>query len=102
LEKDSEIIIEQMRVITKRDLLIDGHVNFICECPEDIMRQVSIGIMKQAGMVHTKAKESTVSRFLDKLNEYVNKEEESRIRHLQSSNMSNSYSTTTQRTHAFA
>lgn len=74
LEKDSEIIIEQMRVITKRNLLIDGHVNFICECPEDIMKQVSIAIMKQAGMVHTKAKESTVGRFLDKLNEYVNKE----------------------------
>lgn len=74
LEKNSEIIIEQMRVITKRNLLIDGHVNFICECPEDIMKQVSVAIMKQAGMVHTKARESTVSRFLDKLNEYVNKE----------------------------
>ena len=74
LEKDSEIIIEQMRVITKRDLLIDGHVNFICQCPEDIMRQVSIAIMKQSGIVHTKAKESTVSRFLDKLHEYVGKE----------------------------
>ena len=92
LEKDSEIIIEQMRVITKRDLLIDGHVNFICECPEDIMRQVSIGIMKQAGMVHTKAKESTVSRFLDKLNEYVNKEEESRIRQLLSNRSTTSQS----------
>lgn len=74
LEKDSEFLIEQMRVITKRDLLIDGHVQFICEAPEHIMRQVSIAIMKQAGMVSTKAKESTVSRFLDKLNEYVNAE----------------------------
>jgi len=86
LEKDSEIIIEQMRVITKRDLLIDGHINFICECPEDIMRLVSIAIMKQAGMVHTKAKESTVSRFLDKLNEYVNKEEESRLNRIRTNN----------------
>ena len=101
LEKDSEIIIEQMRVITKRDLLIDGHISFICECPEDIMRQVSIAIMKQAGMVHTKAKESTVSRFLDKLNEYVNKEEESRVRNLQSNYQSNSHIATTQRTPAF-
>jgi len=75
-----------MRVITKRDLLIDGHIRFLGEANDEVMRQVSIGIMKQAGMVHTKAKESTVSRFLDKLNEYVNKEEESRIRHLQSSN----------------
>jgi len=86
LEKDSEIIIEQMRVITKRDLLIDGHINFICECPEDIMRQVSIAIMKQAGMVHAKASESTVSRFLDKLNEYLNKAEESRLAHIRSNN----------------
>lgn len=74
LQKDSEFIIEQMRVITKRNLLIDGHIHYICECPEDIMRQVSIAIMKQAGIVHTKAKESTVSRFLDKLHEYVGKE----------------------------
>jgi len=86
LERESELLIEQMRVITKRDLLIDGHIRFLGEANDEIMRQVSIGIMKQAGMVHTKAKESTISRFLDKLNEYVNKEEESRIRHLQSSN----------------
>jgi len=86
LERKSELLIEQMRVITKRDLLIDGHIRFLGEANDEVMRQVSIAIMKQAGMVHTKAKESTVSRFLDKLNEYVNKEEESRIRHLQSSN----------------
>jgi len=98
LEKESELLIEQMRVITKRDLLIDGHIRFLGEASDEIMRQVSIGIMKQAGMVHTKAKESTVSKFLDKLNEYVNKEEESRIRHLQSINRN----TVPQRTHAFA
>jgi len=41
---------------------------------------------QQAGMVHAKAKESTVSRFLDKLNEYVNKEEESRLNRIRSNN----------------
>ena len=92
LERESELLIEQMRVITKRDLLIDGHIRFLGEANDEIMRQVSIGIMKQAGMVHTKAKESTVSRFLDKLNEYVNKEEESRVRHFQS-NQNNNFNT---------
>ena len=86
LERESELLIEQMRVITKRDLLIDGHIRFLGEANDEIMRQVSIGIMKQAGMVHAKAKESTVSRFLDKLNEYVNKEEESRLNRIRSNN----------------
>jgi len=86
LERKSELLIEQMRVITKRDLLIDGHIRFIGEANDEVMRQVSIAIMKQAGMVHTKAKESTVSRFLDKLNEYVNKEEESRLNRIRSNN----------------
>jgi len=86
LSQESEILVEQMRVVSKSRLMIDGFIQPICEVSSEIMRKVETAIMIETGMVHTKAKESTVSRFLDKLNEYVNKEEESRIRHLQSSN----------------
>ena len=58
----------------------------ICECPEDILRKVEIAIMKETGMVNSRANESTVDRFLDKLNEYVNKAEESRLNHIRSNN----------------
>jgi len=88
LERKSELLIEQMRVITKRDLLIDGHIHFLGEASESVMKQVSIAIMKQAGMVSTKASESTVGRFLDKLNEYVSKAEESRLNHIRNNNFS--------------
>ena len=64
--------------------MIDGFIQPICECPDDILRKVEIAIMKETGMVNTRANESTVDRFLDKLNEYVNKAEESRINHIQS------------------
>jgi len=86
LERESEILIEQMRVITKRDLLVDGFLQFICECPENILRQVEIGIMKQTGMVSTRANESTVGRFLDKLNEYVTKAESNRNSYIPNTN----------------
>jgi len=86
LSQESEILVEQMRVVSKSRLMIDGFIQPICEVSSEIMRKVETAIMIETGMVSTKAKESTVSRFLDKLNEYVNKEEESRIRHLQSSN----------------
>jgi mRNA interferase MazF len=77
LERESELLIEQMRVISKRNLMVDGFVQFLCECPENILRKVEIAIMKQTGMVNTRANESTVDRFLERLNEYVNKVENS-------------------------
>ena len=86
LAQESEILVEQMRVVSKSRLMIDGFIQPICECPEDILRKVEIAIMKETGMVNTRANESTVDRFLDKLNEYVNKAEESRINHIQSNN----------------
>ena len=84
LAQESEILVEQMRVVSKSRLMIDGFIQPICECPDDILRKVEIAIMKETGMVNTRANESTVDRFLDKLNEYVNKAEESRINHIQS------------------
>jgi len=66
--------------------MIDGFIQPICECPEDILRKVEIAIMKETGMVNSRANESTVDRFLDKLNEYVNKAEESRLNHIRSNN----------------
>ena len=101
LSQESEILVEQMRVVSKSRLMIDGFIQPICEVSSETMRKVETAIMIETGMVHTKAKESTVSRFLDKLNEYVNKEEESRIRNLQSNYQSNNRSATTQRTPAF-
>jgi len=64
----------------------EGFIQPITKCPENILRQVEIALMKQAGLVDTRANESTVDRFLDKLNEYVNKAEESRLNHIKSNN----------------
>ena len=86
LQYESEILVEQTRVISKRRLMSEGFIQPIAKCPESILRQVEIALMKQAGLVDTRANESTVDRFLDKLNEYVNKAEESRINHIQSNN----------------
>ena len=93
LAQESEILVEQMRVVSKSRLMIDGYIQPICECPEDVLRKVEIAIMIETGMVHTKAKESTVDRFLNKLNEYVNKEEESRLAHIRSDNFNNNFNT---------
>lgn len=76
LPYESEILVEQMKVVSKSRLMIDGFIQPLCECPEDILRRVEIAIMKQTGMVGTRVNESTVSRFLDKLNEYAHKAEE--------------------------
>jgi len=86
LQFESEILVEQTRVISKRRLMSEGFIQPIAKCPESILRQVEIALMKQAGLVSTKANEFTVDRFLDKLNEYVNKAEESRLNHIRSNN----------------
>lgn len=72
---ESEILIEQMRVVSKRRLLIDGFVQVKSECPENILRKVEIAIMKQTGIVNTRLNESVVDRFLEKLDEYSTKVE---------------------------
>jgi len=77
LQYESEILVEQMRVVSKSRLMVDGFIQPICECPEEILRRVEIAIMKQTGMVGTRVNESVVDRFLDKLNEYAHKAEES-------------------------
>jgi len=75
LSYESEILVEQMKVVSKSRLMIDGFIQPLCECPEDIMRKVEIAIIKQTGMVSTRTNESVIDRFLDKLNEYANKAE---------------------------
>jgi len=77
LPYESEILVEQMRVVSKSRLMVDGFIQPLCECPEDILRKVEIAIMKQTGMVGTRVNESVVDRFLDKLNEYAHKAEQS-------------------------
>lgn len=77
LAHESEILVEQMRVVSKRRLMVDGFVQVLCECPEEILRKVEIAIMRQTGIVNTRLNESIVNRFLDKLNEHTQKVENS-------------------------
>jgi len=78
LTYESEILIEQMRVVSKRRLMVDGFVQVLCECPEDILRRVEIAIMKQTGIVSTRLNESTLDKFLTKIDEYTQKVENAR------------------------
>jgi mRNA interferase MazF len=68
---ESELLIEQMKVVSKRRLLVDGFVQIVAKCPEDILRQVEIAIMKQTGIIDTQLNESVVDKFLNKLDEYT-------------------------------
>jgi len=86
LAYESEILIEQMRVVSKSRLMVDGFIQVLCEAPEDIMRKVEIAIMKQTGIVNTRANESIIDRFLDKLNDCTNRAEQSYINRYQNNN----------------
>lgn len=79
LSYESEILIEQMRVVSKRRLLVDGLLQVICECPEDVIRKVEIAILKQTGIVDTRLNESTVDKFLTKIDEYTQRAKAQRI-----------------------
>lgn len=77
LAYESEILVEQMRVISKRRLMVDGFVQVLCECPDEILRKVEVAIMKQTGIVDTRLNESIVDRFLTKINEHTKRVENS-------------------------
>jgi mRNA interferase MazF len=86
LTYESELLIEQMTRVSKRRLMVDGFIQILCECPEDILRKVEIAIMKQTGIVTTRANENVVDRFLDKLTEYTQKAEQSYNNRYQNNN----------------
>lgn len=70
---ESEILVEQMQVVSKRRLMSDGFIQPLTKCPEEVLREVEIAIMKQTGIVSTHLNESVVDRFLDKIDEYTEK-----------------------------
>ena len=78
LAYESEILVEQMRVVSKRRLMVDGFVQVLCECPEDVLKKVEVAIMKQTGIVDTRLDESIVDRFLTKLTEHSQRVENNR------------------------
>jgi len=74
LTRESEILVEQMRTVSKRRLMLDGYdfIQPICECSDEVLRQVEIAIMKSTGIAHIKINESVIDRVLNKLNNPFN------------------------------